>query len=294
MQIGVSIHDDCHPILYSDLDGSFLDASTYSFKRSLSALHAALNIGVTVIFASSKTRAEVERLLSDLGLSLPFIVENGGGIFIPEGYFSFGLRDLPREGPFRVLTLGTPYNTLVSALERIRADLSLTLVGFSEMSVEEVARVCSLSLAEALRAKSRQFDEPFMLRAENEELAASLRAAVVARGLRLHRGDRFFHLTGPSDKGTAVSRLDVFFRKEYGDIFTVGIGDNANDLPMLAAVDLPLLVQKRTGNYDETVLASLPGVTLAQGMGPVGWARVVTDLARAISEEKARRRNGEG
>ena len=49
-------------IIYTDLDGTFLDEKNFSFRESLPALRVAQESGVPVIFFSSKTRAEIEHL----------------------------------------------------------------------------------------------------------------------------------------------------------------------------------------------------------------------------------------
>ena len=45
---------------------------------------------IPLILTSAKTRLEQDKIRDDLGLSDPFIVENGGAIVIPQRLF-FGL-----------------------------------------------------------------------------------------------------------------------------------------------------------------------------------------------------------
>lgn len=243
-----------------------------------------------VVFCSSKTRAEIEALLAGLKLSQPFVAENGGGIFVPDGYFSFSLGEFPLESGFRVIALGAPYASLVRALDEAGKELGVELTGFSRMSVEEVAQVCGLGLVEASRAKLRQFDEPFSIPpGRGDEIETELRAAVARRGLCVVQGGRFFHITGVHDKGIAVRRLNELFERELGSIDTIGIGDSANDLPMLAAVGRPILVRKPSGDFDDVVLAALPGIAQSPGIGPAAWAAAVREIAGQYS---ARKRKG--
>lgn len=87
-------------VIFTDLDGSLLDAKTYSFDAAGEALNALRVRNVPLILVSSKTRAEIERLRNTLDHPHPFVSENGGGVFIPKGYFDF-----PLEGAcFAVLT----------------------------------------------------------------------------------------------------------------------------------------------------------------------------------------------
>jgi len=51
--------------------------------------------------------------------------------------------------------------------------------------------------------------------------------------------------------------------------------DSGNDMPMLAAVDRPVLVQKPGGFWQEMALTNLYRV---EGIGPQGWVKVVAEL----------------
>ena len=85
---------------------------------------------------------------------------------------------------------------------------------------------------------------------------------------------------GANDKGIACRRLLAWYRRlgqeDERSLLTIGIGDSLNDLPMLAAVDYPILVQKPDGSYDPVV--QLPHLIRAVGVGPVGWNRSLMDL----------------
>ena len=56
---------------------------------------------------------------------------------------------------------------------------------------------------------------------------------------------------------------------------TVGLGDAANDRPMLEAVDRPILMPRRDGSFDRELTAALPGAERAPGPGPAGWAAAI-------------------
>ncbi|MBW1936405.1 MAG: hypothetical protein JRI84_12770, partial [Deltaproteobacteria bacterium] len=105
------------------------------------ALALCKRLGVPVILASSKTRAEMEVLRHQIGLSTPFIPENGGAIYFPKP----GIAP-PPEGALDLedtwkLSLGTPYWRLVESLKEIREELGLQIRGFSNMSLDEISRL---------------------------------------------------------------------------------------------------------------------------------------------------------
>jgi len=78
-------------IIFTDLDGTLLDNSSYSFEAALPALQLIKEKNIPLIICSSKTRKEIEHYRKKLYNLHPFISENGGGIFIPKGYFNFQL-----------------------------------------------------------------------------------------------------------------------------------------------------------------------------------------------------------
>ena len=266
-------------VIFTDLDGSLLDSATYSYDAAGRALDSIAESRTPLILVSSKTRAEMEPLRSRLGLQDPFIVENGGAVFIPVGYFPFSVEGAVSRSVYQVLELGTPYADLRAALRESGRGLPARLQGFGDMTVEEVAAQTGLSTAEARLAKQREFDEPFLL-TDGVLTLEQLRAPLEVRGLRCTRGGRFYHLMGANDKGTASSRLIEAYRrlaKERGrTVVIIGIGDSLNDLPMLQVVDRPVLVQRPDGSHDPEI--ALPNLTRVHGIGPAGWNRAVLDL----------------
>ncbi|MGH8863477.1 MAG: HAD-IIB family hydrolase [Burkholderiales bacterium] len=266
-------------IVFTDLDGTLLDAETYAFDAAREALDALRARGIPLILASSKTRVELERLRNSLDHHHPFIAENGGGVFIPKGYFDFPLEGTVLRGPYQVLELGLPYAALRLALKEIAHALVCRIRGFGDMTTEEIAERTGLNPADAQLAKQREYDEPFVIESPPPPLEALNREAE-RRALRCTSGGRFDHLMGPSDKGLACRFLIDCYRRRYGTITTVAIGDSFNDLSMLAAVDRPILVQRADGTYDPDV--TLLNLVQAPGAGPLGWNRAVLDLLVTI------------
>lgn len=266
-------------LIFSDLDGSLLDATTYSYAAATDALAAIQQRGATLILVSSKTRAEMEPIRRSLGNHHSFIVENGGAVYIPNGTFPFPLEEAIARGAYQVVQLGTPYAQLRTALQDIRQELGSALRGFGDLRLEEVIRLTGLSAADGRLAMQREYDEPFVV--DGEAIAwKDLLGAANSRGLRCTRGGRFYHLMGANDKGIASRRLigcyERLVRKEGHTLVTVGLGDSLNDLPMLEVVDYPILVRKPNGSYDQEV--QLPRLIHADGVGSVGWNRSLLDL----------------
>ncbi|ULA60911.1 MAG: hypothetical protein LZF60_270239 [Nitrospira sp.] len=266
-------------LIFSDLDGSLLDTTTYSYEHASDALAAIAHRGAPLILVSSKTRAEMEPLRGCLGNHHPFIVENGGAIYIPNGTFPFPLEGSLSRDAYQVFQLGIPYATLRAALKAIRQEMGWRLRGFGDLTLAEVVQLTGMPAGEAQLAMQREYDEPFVM--DGQVVAwQDLLAAANRRGLTCTRGGRFYHLMGANDKGIASRRLIEWYRRlvqqEGQSLVTVGLGDSLNDLPMLKVVDYPILIQKPNGSYDPDV--QLSRLIRADGVGPVGWNRSLLDL----------------
>lgn len=266
-------------VVFTDLDGSLLDSSTYSWEPARPALAALQALQVPIILASSKTRVEIETLRRDLDLHDPFITENGGAVYIPHDYFA----DMPPEARqrdgFHVLELGTPYTALRQALSEIAAELGTPLRGFRDMTITEVAALTQLSPADAELAMDREYDEPFVMDAPLPADRA-LEQAAHDRGLVVTRGGRFYHLLGGSDKGQACLHLLECYRRQRprqaAYLGSIALGDSANDLSMLHAVDSPIVIPRADGSADPAL--RLPTATYAPAPGPEGWNLAILTL----------------
>ncbi|MDZ7288658.1 MAG: HAD-IIB family hydrolase [candidate division KSB1 bacterium] len=270
-------------LFFTDLDGTLLDHDTYDFSPALPALTALRVARVPLILCSSKTHAEMKYWSGMLNIDYPFISENGGALSIPKGCFTKPFDFHEERNAHLLILLGTSYPTLRAALVEIAQQTYLPLVGFGDMNSEQIAALTGLSLEQANLAKMRDADEPFFIdRDFNEGEVRRLEATVASRGLRLTRGGRFFHLTGENDKGKAVQLLTKLYRDEWQQaIRTVGFGDSLNDLPLLHAVETPILVRNKNGEVDANVLAQIQARITTEA-GPAGWNEAVLKILETL------------
>lgn len=267
-------------IVFTDMDGTLLDQETYRPGPSLRALERCLERGVPVVLNSSKTRAEMEPFHRRLPLlaGAPFVSENGGGVFLPAASWERP-RASERCGDFWRVSLGAPHREVLAALRRALNAAGLCAELFSDLPPEEIASRTGLPLEEARLAARREFDEPFWLRAGSAPAALdSLRGAMNDQGLEITRGGRLFHAHGLSDKGRAVRFVGEAYRQVSAvPVRSAGVGDAANDLPLLEAVDRPYLVRRSDGAYDPEIPEG-KGIRRVPGIGPEGFAQAVEDL----------------
>jgi len=265
-------------IIFTDLDGTLLDYSTYSFDAARPALQLIKEKNIPLIICSSKTRKEIEHYRKKLYNLHPFVAENGGGIFVPKGYFKFQLSEhglaIEEDRQYHLIRLGAKYSDIRNALNELRTE-GFDIKGFGDMSVEEIAFLTKLNMEEAEMAKERDFDEPFIFIRGGKDNVRKLLNRIIKQGFN-HTQGHFYHILGNSDKGRAVSILIDLYRREFGEISTIAIGDSHNDLPMLEKADIPVLVQKPDGRYEATICLS--NLQKADGIGPDGWNKLVSQI----------------
>lgn len=261
-------------IVFTDLDGTLLNHEDYSFDEARPALDRIKRKGIPLIITTSKTRAEVEVIQRAMGIQEPFIVENGAAVFFPLGYQGFHAAGFEIKPPYALIRIGRPYAEIREFIRRKGAAFGIQ--GFGDLSAREVGRLAGMSLEEAALAKEREFTEPFLVPREAD--MPGLQGAARREGMKILQGGRFYHLVGlHQDKGEAV-RIAMKLFSEYHKrmrVRTVGLGDSLNDLPMLREVDIPVLIPKPDGTYEDM---NLPSLRRATSPGARGWRESMESL----------------
>ncbi len=258
-------------IIFTDLDGTLLDYSTNSWKKAEEALSMIKNKNIPLVLCSSKTKTEIESIRKEIKNKDPFISENGGGIFIPKEYFSFKIDYDYIDGDYLVIKLGKDYKYLRKKLEEIKKETGFQILGMGDMGLKIVMKYCGFDESRAKKAKKREFVEPYIIQKGDVK---KIKEITEKKGLSYTAGLRFHYIMGNNDKGKAVEILTKLFRKEFGDVSTVAIGDSLNDLEMLRFVDNAFVVKRPDGKFDNRI-GKNKKITRIDGIGPEGWNKAI-------------------
>lgn len=219
-----------------------------------------------------------------------FIFESGGAIYIPKNYFNFDPAELVKNGLVKtgqeegsvVIELGQPYQEVRRILHEVAQKAGVSVFGFGDMTIDDLCRLTHLSPEEAARAKARNFQESFLIidvSPENQlEAEKRLRKEISNRpGYEMRIGGSFYQIMAGSNKEKAFELLVDFYRRQFGQITTVGFGDTESDLSFLEKCDQGYLVKRPPGKSVgvETAKESIKRV---DGIGPIGFNQVVLDL----------------
>lgn len=285
-------------VVFSDIDGTLIDIFTRKYGKSKELVKKLKESSIPVILCSSKTWAEQDVIRKDLGLeSEPFIIENGGAVIIPYGYFSgggggggstdddlkhhYGMRVV--DG-YSVIELGRSSAEIRKVLQYVRRKTGIPFKGVSDLSIEELAKIVGMTHEEAERMSKRQYGETILEIDKTEKV--QFEQALSEDGFQVIHGGRYFDVTAGNDKGKAVRILIDLYRKKLGDgtIF-IGIGDSANDAPMLKLTDIAILVQKYDGSWAEVDNSNnIPHVVKAKGIGPAGWENAFATIIKEAEQ----------
>lgn len=261
-------------LVFTDLDGTLLDHHSYSYRDAQQQLARLALLSIPVIPATSKTRAEIERLREELDNHHPFIVENGAAIFIPEGYFDQQPPGTVSRDGYWIHELSARRDTWLALLAELFAEFPNEFDHFARAGIEGIVRMTNLSPEAAAEANRREYSEPVKwlgTAARREEFIARLGES----GASVLQGGRFMAVAGDCDKGRALVWLRELYRQSRPDraCHDLAAGDSANDCAMLEAAGAALAVRSTVHDYPP--LRRKDGVYYSKDYGPAGWAEGV-------------------
>ena len=264
-------------VLFTDPD-TLRDEGSPGWAETRAAISALEDQGIAVVLWGNETRSEMELIQSDLNLHHPFISENGGGLFVRHGYF----HDQPVDGRaapnYHVVDFGKPYYLVAEALHEVARKVGVDVIGFSDLSIQDVAQDCGLSLAQARLAKLREYDEPFRILDSGPATYSHICSALRRHGFRCFTHEAFHHATSVADKAQSLRMVASLYRQEYnGHVLTVGLAKEPSETCLLQAVDIPVVVQ--SNGVDTSRLGrKVPTARFTSGGGPRGWSEAILQL----------------
>lgn len=253
-------------LFFSDLDGTLLDHETYTYEPALAALDALRAHDIGLILASSKTAAEIHSLRRDIGFEgFEAIVENGAGLLL--------------AGSYNTLS-HPPYEVLLHALNQIPSQYRDSFTGFSQWDANEISKLTGLAPEAAELAKKRQFSEPGLWSGTDADLDV-FRSHLEEHGILAQKGGRFLTL---SFGGTKVDRMQDVIKSHFSNEdkpFCVALGDAPNDIAMLEAADLGIIMPNESHNGIPELSGEATGkIIRAQFSGPKGWNEAVLNVLK--------------
>jgi len=253
--------------IFTDLDGTLLESSAVP-KKVIPFINLLKEKGIPIIFCSVRTFEEQMYFREQLGINDPFIVENGGAIYIPRNYFPF---DCNHSEEYKIIELGKKYEEIKRIILTTSKKIGMDIKSFGEMDAKEIARAMKVSVELARKAKKRKYSEVIVSWKPEEKMPLFLEK-IAKEKLNWVYGGRFYTISS-NNKGSAVTFLTSLYKK-IGDVITIGIGNSENDLSLLNSVDIPFLVQQPSKKW----AFCKEGINMIDAIASEGWIEVVKKI----------------
>lgn len=253
------------PIIFTDLDGTFLDHDTYDYTPALPMLERLKALDIVVAPVTSKTLAELELL------ALPFdtstrITENGMAI----------------SHESIIHTSNANYDEIKTFLATLPESLRTHINGFNDMSIQEVMQHTGLDQQHAEAAKSRLASEPFLWSGSDAQMA-EVSTLGANQNLTITRGGRFYHLMGKGDKNTAIRW--VLEQSKDKNTISIALGDGPNDVSMLAEADYGVIIPNPHGTAI-SIQNPKGKIITAPLTGPAGWSAALAMILDELEQTR--------
>lgn len=264
-------------VVFSDVDGVLREPHAPAFTKAAAALRQLALDDTALVLCSGKTRAELEFVQQKLDITHPFICENGGAVIIPNGYFDFDIPNTRSVAGYQAVEFGRAYAEVVDILRRTANRLRIGIVGFSDISIEEVATECRIPLLQARLAKLREYEEPFRFVDRAPAARSRLVKALDAASLRVREGGRFDRVGAPVDIAVGVNLLKSLYRRARGDVISVGVTHTTPDDNLLRLVDHSILAADDDPD--------------AEAINVIDWAEAIVDRVKELRGKRTTSRS---
>lgn len=263
-------------MVVTDLDGSLLD-DAYSWAAALPALEMIQARGIPLLLNSSKTMAEMREFANVLQTMAPVIAENGGLLAVHE---ASGLLDRhnvqERFNEYLIQLNGLSRHVILAKAHALRMRDAYRFEGFADWTDAQVREHTGLSGTMARYSRSRYATEPIVWHDTADRLQL-FEAELAKHAIRVVQGGRFLHLMGQVDKGDGMQAAIRLYQHAQPDSewCVIALGDSANDLAMLEAADIAVVIPHADGPHIQPQAAR---VVHASAPASVGWNQALLDL----------------
>jgi predicted mannosyl-3-phosphoglycerate phosphatase (HAD superfamily) len=144
---------------------------------------------------------------------------------------------------YQVVEFGRSASAVAELLRRTAERNGIRIRCFSDMSVEDVAQDCGMSLLDARLAKLRDYGEVFRVDDPEPETRVRLLDALRSAHLRCVAGTGYDHVGAAVDITIGVGLLRTLYRRLHGPTISIGVADWQADADILQLVDCPIVVE---------------------------------------------------
>ena len=257
--------------IVTDLDGTLMDEN-YDITPARKTLNLLSELAIPVIPCTSKTASEVRYFRNEIGLSDPFIVENGAAVY---GFNKNNTSEWE-------LKLGKTYKELRIDLLKISKEVNYNLTPLNDLNKNQIFELTGLSDDGINRALDRHWSVPFLN--PPDHISEKINLICHSYDLHVFKGNRMSHLlSNTSHKGEAVNKLKEYVQNK--DVRIIALGDSQNDLPLLEYGDISIVIPGKNGPNKYLQNGIDKGrFRLANAPHAEGWSNSIEDIIKNIND----------
>ena len=237
---------------------------TFKFDEIKDYIKSLINKGITIIPNTSKTNAELDNFIKELGFNIPFITENGSAIH--------GLNLINKNLPDEII-LGREKELILKIFQKEAPENLRGKCKFiTKMEKNIQVKILGLTHNKLKNALTRKYSIPILFKG-NYEQKKNFFNIIKDIGLSLHEGGRVINLCDKVSKSQAMKNVIKVFKKVSNEkLITIAVGDNFNDLDMLRNSDFPCLVFNDKFTLEKI---NINNCIVSKKPAPEGWQEIV-------------------
>lgn len=232
---------------------------------------------IPILLYSRRTYEEMIWLCGELAIHHPFVVENGGALYVPNNYYKLDLKDFTVGDEYHQMTFGSTRSTI----ENITAKLAkVTGVNLDNdiQSPLDLADYWDIELFEAERIMSRGFSQMITKTEEVSTLTDLFKQLISQQGLQIIDSDEAYYI-GNFSLTEPIRYWIEYLKSQYDDLQVFTLSNVADDEAILALGDEAFLLK----NQEEWQPILLDNLNLINGSIATGLKQV----AEFVVKEKS-------
>tara|TARA_Y100000996_G_C22557117_1_gene655871 strand:- start:2577 stop:3407 length:831 start_codon:yes stop_codon:yes gene_type:complete len=268
-------------LIFTDLDGTLLNHANYSIGKNKQLLRKIKNKSNQIIFNSSKTYLEVNKLLDDLGLTeMPFSTENGAMVFFPKKVFKKPPKSINHGNFWKIKIAKKTSNFWYQYLHSQKKNYHFEIV--LDISKKELKYLTNLDQIKAML--NREASQLIIWKDSILKYKKFKKYTNINKKGKLTQGGRFIQLSSSCNKGMSSKLISHTYFEQFGDKFyrkIIALGDNENDIEMLNYATYPCLINSQNSLFKLNKMKK--NLFRSKSNAPRGWIEAMMHLNKKLS-----------
>lgn len=229
---------------------------------------------IPILLYSQRTYDEMIWLCGELAIHHPFVVENGGALYVPNNYYKLDLKNFTVVEEHHQMTFGSTRSTIENITDKLAKVTGVTLDNDIQSPLD-LADYWDIELFEAERIMSRGFSQMITKTEDVSELSDMFRHLVAQQGLQIMDSEKAYYI-GNFETIEPIRYWIDYLKSQYDDLQVFTLSNIAADKAILALGDEAFLLK----NKDEWQAVLLDNLNLINGSVATGLKQVIESVIK--------------